>query len=604
FENVDKTGFENFNSFEVEEELVATIGYQQFTCDGLWNGTGDFKLSFTGEIYLYMLVMSTDKVEALTYKYRTLFEQSEKLIRLSAQNFDKDGNVLAESSITQTAESIALKVKQDLTDGLLATGIDIIDGEVGITADKVRFTDNEGNVQMLLEDGKINADALNVKDIESGRVVVRQQDNPLQRVEILPEEQGMIIYNEKGDICQEFTGQTKENGVSDFFGNDDSGELAMVNANGSERVNATSDTTVNKNVETVVSEVWDSVTPSTLKMLAGNIRVYAYSAGYTVTSNGSTQLQPIANSYASAYGNLVLQEFEDAACTKRITERSIAYLSVSASSSAKMATSYDYDNGALTTPDNPGTGSLTPSTGLGGSGNKTTTYSADSKGDSADVANKSIKTLNSGYFRLLFRGVLSAAKNGSYATLAWGSEVQGGKDFKAEWKNDNYVSYHFANGFCMGTKSDDYFIVYRTSSGMNFECRNPNYGIRVLSDGIQTLVANKLWVSLPVLLCKCIYTYDKSASTPYNATQITSFDGRAPAAVRTGTGVIRLDFPDTWKDSLADRLTAAKLLVHVYGYHQTVKAAIASITNTSITIGLSDDHSTNDANFMIDIQLI
>ncbi len=78
FDSVDKTGFENFNSFDIEEELAETTGYVQFNCDGLWNGkTGDFRLSFTGEIYLYMLVMSTDKVEALTYKYRTLFEQSE-----------------------------------------------------------------------------------------------------------------------------------------------------------------------------------------------------------------------------------------------------------------------------------------------------------------------------------------------------------------------------------------------------------------------------------------------------------------------------------------------------------------------------------------------
>ena len=104
FEGVDKTGFENFNSFEIEEDITATPGYVQFTCDGLWNGTGDFKLSFTGEIYLYMLVMSTDKIEALTYKYRTLFEQSEKLIKIAAQNFDKDGNVLEQSSIITTAK--------------------------------------------------------------------------------------------------------------------------------------------------------------------------------------------------------------------------------------------------------------------------------------------------------------------------------------------------------------------------------------------------------------------------------------------------------------------------------------------------------------------
>lgn len=119
FDGVDKSGFENFNSFSIDEELSATSGYVQFTCDGLWNGTGDFKLTFTGEIYLYMLVMSTDKVEALTYKYRTLFEQSEKLIKIAAQNFDRDGNVLASSEIMTTAKYNLLISKLFNEDGSL-----------------------------------------------------------------------------------------------------------------------------------------------------------------------------------------------------------------------------------------------------------------------------------------------------------------------------------------------------------------------------------------------------------------------------------------------------------------------------------------------------
>ena len=108
FEGVDKTGFENFNSMDVEEELAVTDGYKQYTCNGLWNGTGDFKLSFTGDIYLYMLILSTDKIESLTYKYRTLFEQSEKLVKIAAQNFDQNGNVLAESGIMVKAKGTGI----------------------------------------------------------------------------------------------------------------------------------------------------------------------------------------------------------------------------------------------------------------------------------------------------------------------------------------------------------------------------------------------------------------------------------------------------------------------------------------------------------------
>ena len=108
FENVDKTGFADFNSMEVSEEIAATGGYVQYTCSGLWNGTGDFKLEFDGDIYLYMLVLSTDKIEALTYKYKTLFEQSERLVKIAALNFDKDGKVLEGSEIITTAKYNAL----------------------------------------------------------------------------------------------------------------------------------------------------------------------------------------------------------------------------------------------------------------------------------------------------------------------------------------------------------------------------------------------------------------------------------------------------------------------------------------------------------------
>ena len=155
FDSVDKTGFENFNSFDIEEELVETTGYVQFNCDGLWNGTGDFRLSFTGEIYLYMLVMSTDKVEALTYKYRTLFEQSEKLIKIAAQNFDSDGKVLAESGILTTAQMIGLYAID--SDGNLQAFVGAGQDGVKIKADHIQLegiVTANGNFK-ILEDGSI-----------------------------------------------------------------------------------------------------------------------------------------------------------------------------------------------------------------------------------------------------------------------------------------------------------------------------------------------------------------------------------------------------------------------------------------------------------------
>lgn len=155
FENVDMTGFADFASMEVREALGVTDGYVQYTCSGLWNGTGDFKLSFDGDIYLYMLVLSTDKVDALTYKYKTLFEQSERLVKISAAVFDKNENMLEETGLVTTSK---------------LTGMYAIDGDgnlksfVGAGQDGVKI--KAANIQleglvtanknfMILEDGSI-----------------------------------------------------------------------------------------------------------------------------------------------------------------------------------------------------------------------------------------------------------------------------------------------------------------------------------------------------------------------------------------------------------------------------------------------------------------
>lgn len=104
FENIDNDGFAEYEPLSYTAELDTTEAYQQMTLSGLWNATGDFKLAFTGDIYVYMFVLSTDRVETLTNTYKTLFEQSETLIKIAAQNFDKDGNVLEESEIITTSK--------------------------------------------------------------------------------------------------------------------------------------------------------------------------------------------------------------------------------------------------------------------------------------------------------------------------------------------------------------------------------------------------------------------------------------------------------------------------------------------------------------------
>ena len=149
FENVDKTGFADFDSMEVSEEIAATGGYVQYTCSGLWNGTGDFKLEFDGDIYLYMLVLSTDKIEALTYKYKTLFEQSERLVKISAAVYDKDERALQETGLMIQPEGTGIYIKD-------------VNGKLALIGVGVEETDAEGNKKTVI---KLTADNIKLEGL-------------------------------------------------------------------------------------------------------------------------------------------------------------------------------------------------------------------------------------------------------------------------------------------------------------------------------------------------------------------------------------------------------------------------------------------------------
>lgn len=149
FENVDKTGFADFNSMDVSEEIAATGGYVQYTCSGLWNGTGDFKLAFDGDIYLYMLVLSTDKIEALTYKYKTLFEQSERLVKISAAVYDKDERALQETGLMVQPEGTGIYIKD-------------ANGKLALIGVGVEETDAEGNKKTVI---KLTADNIKLEGL-------------------------------------------------------------------------------------------------------------------------------------------------------------------------------------------------------------------------------------------------------------------------------------------------------------------------------------------------------------------------------------------------------------------------------------------------------
>lgn len=166
FVGADKTGFENFNMFGHEEDLPVG-GEKMFTLDGLWNGTGDFKLSFTGIIYVSLLVFSTNKADALSYKYRTLFEQSERLVKISAAVFDKDGEALKETGLVIRPEGSGLYA-QDSTGKVALIGVSVEGtGADGGSVSKIKLTGDE-----IILEGSVTANGY-FKILKDGSIETR-----------------------------------------------------------------------------------------------------------------------------------------------------------------------------------------------------------------------------------------------------------------------------------------------------------------------------------------------------------------------------------------------------------------------------------------------
>lgn len=90
FEGETTEGFHSFLPFSQKKDLAQSDSYQMVTMSGVWTGTGDFKFEFTGELYAYNFIITSDPVEAFTYRYKSLFEQSARLTKLAVAAYGKD----------------------------------------------------------------------------------------------------------------------------------------------------------------------------------------------------------------------------------------------------------------------------------------------------------------------------------------------------------------------------------------------------------------------------------------------------------------------------------------------------------------------------------
>lgn len=226
------------------ERLEPGEEYAMKEYSGTWDGTGDFELKFTGDIYIHSLALTENAFEDLYTKLSSEIKQTAESIRLEVKELSESNNQKF-SQIEQTAENLKLsvtKIEEDVTQlGLDINGVtdelklyvkkDGLGSEINVALDNISvvskniyFTGDisaNGNVSIQADgtikaiggyfEGEINANSGVFKNVrtpnnslvidENGNVSIVGKISTASsgtKIEINPNSNSLKFYNSKG----------------------------------------------------------------------------------------------------------------------------------------------------------------------------------------------------------------------------------------------------------------------------------------------------------------------------------------------------------------------------------------------------------------------
>lgn len=226
------------------ERLEPGEEYAMKEYSGTWDGTGDFELKFTGDIYIHSLALAENAFEDLYTKLSSEIKQTAESIRLEVKELSESNNQKF-SQIEQTAENLKLsvtKIEEDVTQlGLDINGVtdelklyvkkDGLGSEINVALDNISvvskniyFTGDisaNGNVSIQADgtikaiggyfEGEINANSGVFKNVrtpnnslvidENGNVSIVGKISTASsgtKIEINPNSNSLKFYNSKG----------------------------------------------------------------------------------------------------------------------------------------------------------------------------------------------------------------------------------------------------------------------------------------------------------------------------------------------------------------------------------------------------------------------
>lgn len=105
----------------VTERVEPNNVYETKEYSGVWDGTGDFSINFSGDIYIYSLSLADNPLENFRIEVQTRFYQTDERIGLWAQKTDKIQGTITQLGIDLNALDERLLIYANKTDSINGT---------------------------------------------------------------------------------------------------------------------------------------------------------------------------------------------------------------------------------------------------------------------------------------------------------------------------------------------------------------------------------------------------------------------------------------------------------------------------------------------------
>jgi hypothetical protein len=544
--------------------------------------------------------LSDSKKTSLADAYNALMNAISSLTS-SINDAIKDGKATSEEKEAVDSAYDTFNTALASYNATVESAYDNIRGNILISADDSAKEEVAKLGETIIDGGYIRTDLINATELIVRHVLVETDDDDDKRsIEISPENMSIDIKDKDGEECATFEGNAYSS-IAKLFGNTSGtcsiksrtstcygyasgitlGRGTCPTLRGSDTLTTDEDGYQEYTATVILSDVWSTDTPTEVTVKG---HLYAYAFTYRTDSDrlakeqlrtGASAAIPTTLGLAYALVSVRVRTYSDSECTSLIDTKAIA--SKAASSCADLLVDE--------------------------------TQTSEAAGGWISIEGKKAKTV-AGYHRVELYIRMHANKSSmNYANVSWGATSTSRTDISASYQSEFYVSRFFANGFCLGTRQDNYVTAYKDSSdNMFFAYQNGGFGLKCSSEGIQTKHHGGNWLTMPQLVFRgrAYYYKPTSGSATYNWDDANSFDGNYPKLSRADKGQIKLTFPDSWTTKLGT-LSLSNLLINIVGYGQDtdsdnpVKANLYEFTSTYLTVTISDDASENDGSFLINI---